>query len=968
MSSESAHERAGNGAGPSRQPATPALASNQALNGWSMDFVEAEYRRWKADPASVDPQWQQFFLGFELGTDRTGGPLTGGSEVELQRRVDRLIEAYRARGHFAAQIDPLGTERPFPAALNLEAFGLTDAHCELVFDAGTLPLASPAKLADILACLEDTYCRTIGVEFSHLGDDDQREWIQQRMEAVRNRPVIANDVRLRLLSKLVQADVYENFAEKRYTGKKRFGLEGGDSLIPLLDQIAELSPQAGVREITMGMAHRGRVNVLANFVGKRWEQIWTEFDESWHGDAESSGGVSGGDVKYHQGYSSTHTTSSGGSLRITMTANPSHLEFAASVVLGRCRARQQLMGDSNRTQVVPIIIHGDAALPGQGTVSECLNLMKLDGYRVGGTIHIVINNQVGFTTDPSDDWSGNYCTDIAKSFEAPILHVNGDDVEACAWAAQLAMEWRQTFGTDVFIDLVCFRKHGHNETDEPNYTQPLLYARVRKQRPVMQSYAERLIESGVLTAERFQEMTAAFFAQLDAAQTAARAKPEMPGIPPFQAHWSGYVSQYSHEAVETGVAPDRLRQIAKALGHIPDTIVPFKTIVKTLHGREQVGADDGGEVDWAMGELLAYGSLLLEGHPIRLTGQDVERGTFSHRHGVVRCQQTETKYVALNHLREAAGTDQAMLQIHNSPLTETACVGFEYGYALTDPRALVIWEAQFGDFANSAQVMMDQFLASAEVKWRRSNGLTLFLPHGYEGQGPEHSSARLERFLQLCADDNMQVVYPTTSAQMFHLVRKQMKQRFRKPLVVMTPKSMLRLHAAMSHFAEFTGGHFRQVLQDPMFVTGRDGGNDPAGVTKVLLCSGKIAHELIAWREKSESRSTAVVRLEQLYPFPDAALSKVLALYPKAERFVWVQEEPRNMGAYRYCQAQLKELQGIDVSYVGRADSATPACGSTKVHAAQQEKILLEAMAPAGGSAKGSTTPKSGSNAKSGKS
>jgi 2-oxoglutarate dehydrogenase E1 component len=978
MSSEFAHEQPGPGASSAGRP-NRSHASSQAVNAWSTEYLEGAYQRWKDDPNSVDAQWQQFFIGFELGVDRkpsSAADARSSAEIPslsmaLQRQVDRLIEAYRARGHFAAQLDPLGTERPFPAALTLESFGLSDAHLDLEFDAGSLPVQpndvgserNGAKLADIIACLEETYCRTIGVEFAHLGDEDQREWLQQRMESVRNRPAASNELRLQLLSKLIQADGYENFAEKRYTGKKRFGLEGGDSLIPLLDQIVELAPQAGVRELTMGMAHRGRVNVLANIVGKRWEQIFTEFDESWEGDALASGGASGGDVKYHQGYSSTHTTSGGGTVRMTMVSNPSHLEFAASVVMGRCRARQQLMGDTKRIQVVPIAIHGDAALPGQGTVSECLNMMKLDGYRVGGTIHVVINNQVGFTTDPSDDWSGNYCTDIAKAFEAPIFHVNGDDVEACAWVARLALEWRQTFGTDVFIDMVCYRKHGHNETDEPSYTQPILYSRVKKQRPVLQKYAEQLIAEGVLTSERFQEMTAAFFAHLDAAQTSARGKPVMPGIPPFQAHWSGYVSQYSHEQLETGVAPDRLRQIAKALGHIPDTIVPHKTIVKTLHSRESVGIDDGGDVDWAMGELLAYGSLLLEGHPVRLTGQDVERGTFSHRHAVVRCQQTESKYIALNHLSGVAGTEQASLHIHNSPLTEAACVGFEYGYALTDPRTLVIWEAQFGDFANGAQVLMDQFMVSAEVKWRRSNGLTLFLPHGYEGQGPEHSSARLERFLQLCADDNLQVVYPTTSAQMFHLLRKQMKQRFRKPLVVMTPKSMLRLHAAMSHFAEFTGGHFRQVLPDPIFVTGREGGHDASTVTKILFCSGKIAHELIAWREKGESRTTAVVRLEQLYPFPDAALSKVLALYPKAERFLWVQEEPRNMGAYRYCQAQLKELHGIDVSYVGRADSATPACGSTKVHAIQQEKILLEAMGPV----KGAAVPKPTTPAKSGK-
>ncbi len=935
------------------------IGSNQSVNGWSSDFIEGEYKRWKADPASVTAEWRQFFLGFELGVDRTGEPqggAAGGPQAEFQRRVDRLIEAYRAKGHLAAQIDPLGSERPFPEELNLEAFGLSDSQLDQSFDVGvgggTLPLASPARLGEIIECLEDTYCRTIGVEFSHIGDDAKRRWLQAKVEATRNRASFSDEERIHLLGQLIEAEGYESFAEKRYTGKKRFGLEGGDSLIPLLDQIVESSPRNGVREITMGMAHRGRINVLANILNKRWEQIFTEFDESWEEDFIAGGG----DVKYHQGYSTNHRTTAGGEVRITLSANPSHLEFGASTVLGRARGKQQLLGDANRDQVLPIVLHGDAALPGQGIVSECLNMMRLDGYTVGGTIHVVINNQVGFTTDPCDDWRGNYCTDIAKAFEAPIFHVNGDDVEACAWVARLALEWRQAFKTDVFIDMVCFRKNGHNEADEPSFTQPLLYARVRKQRPTAQRYRDRLIEQGVITAEQYDERATRFAQVLDAAQTKAKATPVMPGIPPFQAHWSGFVSQYSHEPIETGVAPDRLKQVAKALGHAPESITPHKTVAKLLQSRAGVGSDDATPVDWAMGELLAYGSLLLEGHPIRLTGQDVERGTFSHRHAVVRCQQTGAKHTALAGLKAFAGTDQAQLSIHNSPLTETACVGFEYGYSLTDPRALVIWEAQFGDFANGAQVIIDQFIASAEVKWRRSSGLALFLPHGYEGQGPEHSSARLERFLQLCADDNMQVVYPTTAAQVFHLIRKQAKQRFRKPLVVMTPKSMLRLPAAMSSFQELTGGHFRQVLPDPLFVTGRDGGTDASAVTKVLLCSGKIGHELIAARERTESRTTAVVRLEQLYPFPDAALSKVLAQYPKAERFIWVQEEPRNMGAYRYCQAQLKELQGIDVSYIGRADSATPACGSTKLHAAQQEKILLEAMGaprPAAGTAKG---------------
>ncbi|MDZ4832009.1 MAG: 2-oxoglutarate dehydrogenase E1 component [Phycisphaerae bacterium] len=921
------------------------------MNGWSGDFIDGLYNQWKRDPNAIDAQWNQFFLGFELALARSSGesaaPSTRSSTDatlanDAQRHVDRLIDAYRAIGHFAAQIDPLGTERPFPTALNLESFGLADGQLGDRFDPGSLPLTAPATLGEIVECLEATYCRTIGVEFYHLGSAEQRRWLEKRMETVRNRPTFSPELRLHLLEQLIEADGCEGFLEKRYIGKKRFGLEGGESLIPLLDQIVELAPANGVREISMGMAHRGRLNVLANILNKKWDQIFTEFEDAWADDFVAGGG----DVKYHQGYSTDHTTSTGQVVHITLAGNPSHLEFVNSVVLGRCRAKQQLANDINRDQVIPILIHGDAALPGQGIVAECLNMMRLDGYTVGGTIHVVINNQVGFTTDPKDDWGGNYCTDLAKGFEAPIFHVNGDDVEACAWVARLAIEWRQTFKTDVFVDLVCYRKNGHNETDEPNYTQPLLYARVRKQKPVMQKYRDELTQAGLVTSERFTELHQRLVAGLDEAQSRTKQQPVLPRVKPFQSIWSGFESTYSPAVVDTGVPAERLRSIAKALGHVPESIGAHKTVTKLMQARAAAGDDDSAPIEWATAELLAYGSLLLEGHGIRLTGQDVERGTFSHRHAVVCCQETNLKYVALNHLGAAPGAAQAQIEVRNSPLSESSCVGFEYGYSLSDPRMLVIWEAQFGDFANSAQVLLDQFLASSEVKWKRSSGLCLLLPHGYEGQGPEHSSARLERFLQLCADDNMQVVYPSTTGQMFHLLRKQIKQRFRKPLIVMSPKSSLRLPAAMSKFNELVGGHFHAVLSDPLFSAGREGAFDPSAVTKVLLCSGKLAHELIAWRERTETRTTAVVRIEQLYPFPDAALTEVLKLYPKAERFVWVQEEPRNMGAYRFCQAQLQELCGIQVNFVGRPDSATPACASPKLHTAQQDKILLEAMGP----------------------
>ncbi|MFM7052455.1 MAG: 2-oxoglutarate dehydrogenase E1 component [Planctomycetota bacterium] len=949
--------------GPSREGSRP--HARQSLNGWQPEFVEAQYERFLADPESVGAEWKQFFLGFELGMARGDAslpeppppppiaastmssalPAAGTAADADQRKVDELIARYRSHGHLAAQLDPLGHARAFPDELTLEAVGLDDGALARTFDAGTLPIDSPATLGDIVDCLEQTYCGSMGVEFAHIGSLERRAWIAKRLESTRNRPQFGADAKKRILSKLLEADSFENFLANRYVGKKRFGLEGGESLIPILDQILESGPALGVQEFMLGMAHRGRLNVLANIVGKNLQQIFTEFDEAWTA-AFASGG---GDVKYHMGYSNEHSTSTGQKLRVVLAANPSHLEYVNSVVLGRCRGKQRLIGDTERKAVVPVLVHGDSAFPGQGIVAECFNMMHLDGYTVGGTIHVVVNNQVGFTTNPQDTFGGKYCTDLAKAYDCPVIHVNGDDAEACAWAARLAMEWRQAFGHDIVVEMWCYRKNGHNETDEPMFTQPLLYARVRKARPAFKTYRAKLVADGVVTDAEVDAMLAARNAVMDEAQAAAKKQPIDPVIDPFRSVWSGVSGQYSHEPVQTKVALESLESLSKRLGAMPSHATAHKTVARLLEQR--AGAIASGTIDWALGELLAYATLLTEGHPIRLSGQDVERGTFSHRHAVVNCQETNEGYCQLNDLSEG----QARFCVHNSPLTESAVLGFEYGYSLGDPRMLVIWEAQFGDFANGAQVIIDQFIASGEAKWKRSTGLALFLPHGYEGQGPEHSSARLERFLQLCAHDNMIVAYPTTSAQVFHMIRRQVKQGFRKPLVVMTPKSMLRLPAAMSRIEGFTDGHFRTVLADPGIAK-----EACEGVNKVLLCSGKIYHELAAQREKSGQTTTAVVRLEQLFPFPDAAVAKTLALYPNAKKFVWVQEEPRNMGAYRFVQAQLKELCGIDAGYVGRMDSASPAVGSQKQHAIEQDKILTEAI----GAAKGGDGPAGGPGSK----
>jgi len=927
--------------------ASPLRAAPSAINGQQIEYIEELYELWKQDPDSVDAAWRTFFNGFDLGfaryaTDAGAAAGTGRRAQEAvsgatpgadtaaargsQSKVDSLIYNYRDLGHLAAELDPLGTERPFPEQLTLESFGLSDADLHRSFDPGSLPLENPAPLSQIVSLLEETFCRNIGVEFMHLPDRDRRRWLGKRMEAVRNRPEWTPEQRQYLLRRLIAADSFETFFEKRYVGHKRFGLGGGESLIVILDQMLELSPALGIREFALGMAHRGRLNVLANILHKRFEQILTEFEDAWvDGFVEG-----GGDVKYHRGHSSDHVTAGGHKVHLTLAPNPSHLAFVTAVVQGRCRAKQRLHGDSEgRAQVVPIIMHGDAAFAGQGVIAECLNMAGLDGYEVGGTVHIIINNQLGFTTNPSDLFSGRYCTDIAKTADAPIFHVNGDDPEACAWVARLALEYRQTFKSDVVIDMWCYRRNGHNESDEPSFTQPLMYQAIRKQPPVARKYRAQLEQQGVITPADFERLHEDFQKEMDEAQTRTREKPVDPSVIPFQAQWSGLVSEYHEATVETGVPKSTLEHIASVIGTAPEHITPHKTVAKLLKGRAELGGDAG--VDWALGEALAFGSLLMEGHPIRLSGQDVERGTFSHRHAVVNCQESGASYLPLNHLSQ----EQGRICIHNSPLTEAACVGYEYGYSLADPRMLILWEAQFGDFANGAQVFIDQFVATAEPKWQRASGLTLLLPHGYEGQGPEHSSARLERYLQLCANGNMQVVCPTTAAQIFHLLRRQLKRNFRKPLVVMTPKSMLRSPRSASPIEHFVTGSFQRMIPDEKA--------DATVVTRLVFCTGKISHELRDRRDSAGAKHVAVTRVEQLHPFPEDLVSAELARFPKAE-VVWVQEEPRNMGAYAYVRSLFLDRLGRDLPFIGRADAASPAVGSPKMHAQQQERIIATAV------------------------
>jgi 2-oxoglutarate dehydrogenase E1 component len=920
------------------------LPAAQAVNGWSSAFVEDLYGKWKADPASVGESWNQFFLGFDLGAARPAPVATaapgarppagapsgeGAADIRAQQAVDALVEAYRTLGHLAADLDPLGSTRGPRPELALEAFGLTAADLPRHFATGTLPIGPTASLEAIVAFLQETYCGSVGVEFGYVDCPERRAWLQERVESTRARAALEPGTRRRLLERLHRSEVFEQFLATRYIGKKRFGLEGGDALLVILDQVLERAAQAGAERCVMGMAHRGRVNVLHHVAGKPAEQILTEFDEGWHEHYAHGGG----DVKYHQGFTGDYQTERHGTVRVSICANPSHLEFVAPVATGRARALQEKVGTEGHARILPLLIHGDAALPGQGIVAETLNMAALDGYSVGGTIHVVINNQVGFTTDNRDSFAGPYCTGIAKSIAAPVIHVNGGDAEACAWAAQIAAEWRARFHDDIFVDMWCWRKNGHNETDEPTFTQPILYRRVRAAQPVAERYAARLVADGVASAAEFEAERAAIFAALDEAQQRVKAQPVRSGAPPFRGAWEGITATVTHDPVETGVPLGTLQKVARQLSALPPAFAAHRTVAKGIQARSQI--EEGG-VEWSMGELLAYGTLILEGASVRMTGQDVLRGTFSHRHAAVVEQETAQQWVALQHLAGAKGR----FEIYNSPLTESACVGFEYGYSLADPMTLVIWEAQFGDFANGAQVMFDQFLSAGEAKWFRSSGLALFLPHGYEGQGPEHSSARMERFLALAAQDNIQVVYPTTSAQVFHMIRRQIRRNVRKPLVVMTPKSMLRLPAAQSPIGEFTSGQFQTVLPDPAKP-------DPAKVTRLVFCSGKVFHELHAQRQANGNAGVALVRLEQLYPFPADEVAAQLARYKKAEA-VWVQEEPRNMGAWAFVQDQFLEKFDRRLAYIGRATMASPAVASSKVHAKEQAGVIAAAVGPAG--------------------
>ncbi len=920
------------------------------LNRSSLAYVEELYLRYLQEPTSVPEAWQRYFaerpangvagrttLGPSFQPRSLFNPPSGASAAQLdevgtaaavlQQKLDRLVRNYRVRGHRLAELSPLGRE-PFEAPeLDTAFYGLTEADLQRPVLGNVLPGAG--TVAEVIDALKTTYCRSIGAQFMHIDSLEVRVWLQRRMESTRNRLALPRAKQLRILTKLTDAVIFEEFVQKKYVGAKSFSLEGSETLIPLLDLAIEKAGSQGVEEIVLGMAHRGRLNVLANILGKHPRTIFREFEDK---DPEMHLGR--GDVKYHLGYSNDWVTEEGKRIHLSLTFNPSHLEFVDPVVLGRTRAKQDRLGDAKRERALPILIHGDAAFIGEGIVQETLNLSGLVGYRVGGALHVIVNNQVGFTTGPRQGRSTTYATDVAKMLQVPIFHVNGEDPEAVAQVIELAMDFRREFRRDVVIDMYAYRRHGHNESDEPAFTQPVMYGKIRRRPSVREAYRDHLLALGEVTRDEAERIVEERRAQLEQELSVARSGEFQLQYSTLEGVWRAYVGG-DDDAVpdgDTSVAKDDAVAWLRRLTQVPEGFRLNGKIQRALQARLAM-AEGEAPLDWAAGEALAFASLVADGVKIRFTGQDSERGTFSHRHAVFHDAEDGHEHVPLATI---AATPKAF-EIHNSPLSEAAVLGFEYGYSLDTPDGLVLWEAQFGDFANGAQVIIDQFLASAEEKWKRLSGLVLLLPHGFEGQGPEHSSARLERFLQLCAEDNLQVAYPTTPAQYFHLLRRQYLRPYRKPLVVMTPKSLLRHPRAVSGLDDVTRGGFQRVLRDDTV--------EPAGVTRVLLTTGKLYYDLAAAREERGRTDVAIVRLEQLYPLRMAAVEEALAPYPAEAPVVVVQEEPENMGARGFLRVQWGDtLFGRAVRYVSRPASASPATGSGAAHRLEQAELIRDAF------------------------
>jgi len=928
------------------------------IAGGNLDYVEGLYESWLHDPSSVSDEWRDYFTALpaveggngeeisheEIVEQFKGLPRRGmASSIEIvavnnlvheakQVSVVQLISSYRVRGHQHAKLDPLGIMfREKVPDLDLDFHNLSENDLDLVFQ--TQPLfieESTARLSEIIEILENIYCSSIGYEFMGLVNLEEKQWIQNRIESNRGKPDFSTTKRLHILERLSAAEGLEKHLDGKYPGTKRFGLEGGESMIHALDDIIQRAGENGCKEIVIGMAHRGRLNVLVNIMGKNPTDLFSEFE----GKAvyESSG-----DVKYHSGFSSNIMTA-GGEVHCSMAFNPSHLEIVSPVVEGSVRARQDRRKDPEGETVLPIIIHGDAAFAGQGVVMETFQMSQTRAYGTGGTVHIVLNNQVGFTTSRRDDSrSTEYCTDVAKMVQAPIFHVNGDDPEAVMFVTHLALDYRNKFKKDVVVDLVCYRRRGHNETDEPTTTQPLMYQAIKKHPSTRALYAQSLIKEGLISEKHAEEMNAGYRKSLDEGTHVVKSLVHVPNTALF-VDWRPYLGHSWDMPCETHIHIVHLKKLAERLVTLPEGFKPNRQVRKLLEDRSRMASGEQ-LVDWGFAECLAYASLVDNNYKVRITGQDVGRGTFSHRHAVMRDQETGRSHVPLSHISES----QRKFVIFDSILSEEAVLAFEFGYASTRPDALVIWEAQFGDFANGAQVVIDQFVTSCEYKWARLCGLTMLLPHGYEGQGPEHSSARLERFLQLCAEENIQVCVPTTPAQVFHMLRRQIIRPLRKPLVVMTPKSLLRHPEAVSSLEELADGEFQNVIPET------DDNIDPKKVKRIVLCSGKIYYEIRAKRRELNITDTAIIRLEQLYPFPEEKLHEILKPYKNYEKVIWCQEEPQNMGAWYPSQHHIKRVirrtrPDFQLDYAGREASASPAAGYMALHLAQQEKLVSDAL------------------------
>jgi 2-oxoglutarate dehydrogenase E1 component len=900
-------------------------------NQSNAEYVDSLFQQYLKDPNSVDDRWRTFFAGFETGMSRVAPRTAGQEPSSLSMGIFDLVHSFRELGHFEANLDPLGSSRPSHPLLDLTEFGMTEEDLKKQVGNGGFLGKTDGSLGDLIAKLRQTYCGTLGVEYIGISDKTQRDWLQEKMEPTLNRPALSPDEAKSLLFQLVAAEEFERFLATRNPGAKRFGLEGAEVTVPLINFLIEDGVPMGAENYCLGMAHRGRLNVLAHVMNKPYEVIMSEFKGTNY-NPELTGD---GDVKYHLGYSNVRPLKDGSEVKLSLSPNPSHLELVNPVIEGIVRCKQTYLNDKDKVRVVPILIHGDAAFTGQGVVHETLCLSELPGYRTGGTIHIIINNQVGFTTDPIQGRFTPYPTDVAKNIQAPIFHVNGDDPEAVIHAGRLAIAFRERFKCDVMVDVWCYRRNGHNEVDEPEYTQPLMYRAIKSLATTREIYAKRLLERGVVTQAELDDMKKVVFERLEKAEADAKEVRPRTHVPSFGGVWKGFTRAGADWSADTKLPAEMLRTIADKATQVPAGFTVHPKLVKMLKGRHD-SVNTGKGIDWGTGEMLGMGSLLLEGFPIRFTGQDVERGTFTHRHAVLHDYQTGATCIPLNNLSEK----QAQLTIMNSMLSELAVLGFEYGYSSADPRNLVIWEAQFGDFVNGAQPIIDQFITAAESKWQQSNGLVMMLPHGYEGQGPEHSNAYLERFLSLCAEDNIQVVVPSNPAQVYHALRRQMLRKFRKPLVLFQPKSMLRFEPSFSKLEEFTDGSLQLVIDDPTAL-------EKSRVRRVLLCAGKVYYSLIQARDKTKHNSeVAVIRIEQPYPFPRKELAAVLAKYKNAEDYGWVQEEPANRGAYSFIDRRLREMlaRGMDLKYFGRDDASSPAVGSHKVHQIEEQEFLGQAL------------------------